>query len=784
MLAKLTAIGARLSAPFKRIVSSRRFYAVAALPVIAFGLNGPKPELPKSAASNAPYKGVARLDAVGPDDYALRYFASINDTQRVKAELSRLQRLYPAYRAPTDLYAHGDGSSDETELWALYSADKFVELHKAIAQREKDVPGWTISDDLRRKLARKELRADLVDPVREGRWRDVARILEGVKVEEQDVDVQWTIAEAYARTRREPEATAAFKAALTSKERKDQLTTLQKAIGLLRMSDIEMLLAASAPDPDGAPLYKPIMIDVTRRRISAFLHDERAEEISGPEMAAFESFARDSREADQIGLVAWYDYKRRDFRNALEWFKAAIQSGGDARIAHGLAHTLRALGKFREAEEVAFAWREPSVANGILFVDLLERDLTRTIPPYIEADRLARYAKVSMETASGEGAQALAWYSYNSCQYETALFWFERAVAWLPKEATIFGYALTLRRLKRDRDFFELANRYDGFNSKLIELLFPDNYYHPPTPCSGKNAAKLHAPGVKTAFYPAPGPALIPGAAPNYDRSAWSSPLTDQKNASRPIDNAAPNDRMLARALRNLKGRFPVAVLPENPLRFRPLEKYAAQARPLPQDPVLGAESGARFRAARRAPRAGRRRHALRALRLQPAARLERRRDGDLAAGLVANPAARHAMGRTRSRSDAGRRPRGRRPIRTRPCAGPLPFRSRRRPHSGAGELWPTHQREPIDASLCSLRLLRRPRPRRLLPRPGPRRLLRRPRQERGRRDHRKPPRKAAWRRRAKKARALASGGRGRARRGDGALLRRWLAPVHLARRP
>jgi hypothetical protein len=44
------------------------------------------------------------------------------------------------------------------------------------------------------------------------------------------------------------------------------------------------------------------------------------------------------------------------------------------------------------------------VNNLILFIDILERDLTLEFPPY-RARRLARYA-VTMDVASGEGAQA------------------------------------------------------------------------------------------------------------------------------------------------------------------------------------------------------------------------------------------------------------------------------------------------------------------------------------------------------------------------------------------
>ena len=80
---------------------------------------------------------------------------------------------------------------------------------------------------------------------------------------------------------------------------------------------------------------------------------------------------------------------------------------------------------------------EPLVNNAILFIDVLEGELTKPVPPAIEPERLSRYARVTLESRSGEGAQALGWYAYNSCQFETALDWFHRASAWLPKEATV-----------------------------------------------------------------------------------------------------------------------------------------------------------------------------------------------------------------------------------------------------------------------------------------------------------------------------------------------------------
>lgn len=524
---------------------------------------------------------------VGPDDFALRYYASMKQTARVNAELARLHALYPNYEPPQDLYeAPASNAIDEEPFWQLYSADKIDELKAAIAAKEREIPGWKPSADLATKTRRKELRLKITSLWKADKILDLVDYLKNEDVSDlgDEVDVLWTIAEAYARAKQNEDAVNMFKRILTSsKDPHIRVATIQKALGALRMADVETLLAAVPGASEGANEFQQIAIDITRARIAAFLHDERAEEVPAADVRKFETYAKNSRDANQIGLVAWYDYKRRDFNSALEWFKLAIQNDGDAMIAHGLAHSLRALGMLREAEEVAYAWHEPLVNNVILFLDLLETDLTREVPPYIEPDRLARYARVTMEAASGEGAQALAWYAYNSCQWDVAAFWFERAVAWFPKDATVYGYALAQKRLKKDKGLYEVANRYDGLFAKVIEILFPDGYYHPPTPCDQKGAEKkLHGAGVRNAAFMAPGPALIPGAAPNYSQQPVN--YAEQKNASYPVDMQG-QEREQARIdkmLKGLKGRFPAQVAMDNPFRFRalPIPALLAQRSP------------------------------------------------------------------------------------------------------------------------------------------------------------------------------------------------------------
>ena len=125
------------------------------------------------------------------------------------------------------------------------------------------------------------------------------------------------------------------------------------------------------------------------------------------------------------------------------------------------------------AEEVASAGRGPSVTNAALYLDMMGRRLTRPPVAAVDPARLDRFAKLVLMTTSGEGAQALGWYAYNACQFEAAADWFQRASAWKPQEAAVLGYALTLSRLKKTREFLEVVNRYDGLFPTVVDLVLP-----------------------------------------------------------------------------------------------------------------------------------------------------------------------------------------------------------------------------------------------------------------------------------------------------------------------
>lgn len=558
-----------------------------------FLVDGPSAAPSREAAPpvvrrSAPGLSVKPIDATGeggPDETALRYYAAQNQTRRVALEIERLQRLYPHWRPPETLVEPASASGeDEQPLWDLFAADRMDELRAAIEQRQRFEPEWRPSKDLADKIARKELRLRLISMWRAGDIDEVIATVrrDGYGGERADIDLQWTVAEAYARMRQTGEALDIYRSILrTAPDPKDRIATIQKAMSALRMSDVEHLLKEARVDEAGRSDLAPLAIDITRARISAYLHDERGEPVPAAEVRAFEDYARGVEDFNQAGLVAWHHFKNRQHRDALDWFKLALERGGDAMVAHGLAHVLRELGMLREAEEVAYAWREPLSNNAILFVDVLETQLTNPVPPYVEPERLSRYAQVTMDLASGEGAQALGWYAYNTCQFEAAYEWFQRAVAWYPKETTVVGLMLAAQRLKRTKEFFELANRYDGLFPKALALLFPDGYQLPPSPCellaSGARAPALAA----RAALPQPVP--VAAASRHAGFGATPAPLMQpQPYAWTQTLLPVANDQMPKFA----RGEFPAPVDPENNRRFAASGKLMGRPAPNPGPPA------------------------------------------------------------------------------------------------------------------------------------------------------------------------------------------------------
>jgi cellulose synthase operon protein C len=502
---------------------------------------------------------IAGTVVAGPvDESALREYARQKRVDRVEMETRRLERLHPDWKPPADLWTARPSGPDEAPLWELFESGDLVRLHKAIAARQAAEPDWQPSDDLLDKIKTSELRAAIFAGAAAGKWAAVGQLADdnGLGGGTSDIELLWVVAEAFARTERAADAAALYGFVLKSRtDISERTATIQKALALLSMADAEKLIAMGRVGPDGKSEFDVIRVDIARARIAAFLRSDPSKTIDAADLAAVEDAARQSSSAGEPRLLAWYAYRLDRFETAHDWFKLSLDREGDAMTAHGLALTMLKLGSRRDAEEIAYTWREQLANNKILFIDILETDLTKEVPPYVEPARLARYAEVTLKTRSGEGAQGLAWYAYNTCQFETAREWFTRAVAWFPKEATVYGYGLTLQQLNKHHELVEIANRYDGMFPRVVGLLFRDDYIHPPTPCEIKAHPQLAAraklrpdPDMTDAGY-------IPAGA-GYTQTALPATKT-KSTAGDPFAG-----HRIARA------DFPIPVNPENPLRF------------------------------------------------------------------------------------------------------------------------------------------------------------------------------------------------------------------------
>jgi tetratricopeptide (TPR) repeat protein len=485
------------------------------------------------------------------DESALRFYAAQRQGERVQAEIARLRRRHPNWTVPADLDTLKPSPPEEAPMWDLFTAGRFDELRTAISVRQSADPGWQPSEDLARKLNRGTLRSAARAAVRDGAWEAIiARVKASQEtVQNLDIDIAWTLAEAYARTGDLAQASTVYRTLLT--EQTDaglRLATVQKAMAAMPIASVEPLLTLGSRGADGADEFRVIRPDVTRARMVAVLHGEPAGRIEPAELAAVGEQARRLGNPSQIALLGWYAYHRRQFREALDWFKLAQSRGGDAAVATGLALSLREMGQTREAEDIVFAWRAASVTNLALYVDIMERSLGESSGAAVEPERLDRFAKVVLATGSAEGAQSLGWYAYNACQFDAAADWFQRAVGWKPRESSVLGYALSLSRLKRTREYLEIVNRYDGLFPKVVGLVFaePDSQARDTGPC---------------------------GPAPATPQPAAAAPA--RIKVPRPTATAAA---VAVRPLPVLRGEFPIAVAAENPLRQG--EGGAAPARP------------------------------------------------------------------------------------------------------------------------------------------------------------------------------------------------------------
>lgn len=436
----------------------------------------PAPVAPPTAYAaiyDAPVFGRVTGALAKVDESALRYYAGQKNRTRVEAEIKRLRELHPSWKPPANLYATGSGN-DEQPLWDLFGAGRMDELRFAIQAREKKEAGWRPSADLLTKMAHQEAAVGLIALSKSKEW---TRLLDDANTHAEiltcsTIDLDWRVAEAFAALgllQRAYEVDAAI--LNTCKNRDERLATVRKAVELLAGADVERLIAMGQPLADGSGEFDAVKLDLARQSLGRVLAGTDHGEVPKASLEALGQATLQSGDPTDAALLGWYAFGREHWAEADAWFKLGLAgSGGNSKLAEGHALALGKLGRFEDAERLAFAWRDRSALMRSLFIGFVTDRLGKATTAAIDPAELADFTALITADRSLPGAQAIAWADVNHKDWDAAALWFGHAIEWAgPGDATgpaalpdkvIEGYALALKSLGRFEDAETFTYRY------------------------------------------------------------------------------------------------------------------------------------------------------------------------------------------------------------------------------------------------------------------------------------------------------------------------------------
>ena len=396
------------------------------------------------------------------DESALRYYAAQKDRKRVDAEIRRIKFRFPKWLPPGNLYTASGTGEGEQPLWDLFGAGKLEELRAKIAQRMAREPNWSPSFELRTKIERRELRDKLIAASESQQWAEALTIARGTPeiLSCADIDAVWRIAEASARLDDIAGSSAIYRSVLSACTDPDErLATVRKALGVLPMSEVQILISLGGRNPDGSGEFDAVKIDISRTRLGAISSGKVKDDVTPEELQGFSDNAVKTQNGADTGLVGWYYYSRKDWAMADVWFRNALQWTQDVKLAEGHALTLYKIGLPREAERVSYEWRERSVALRELYIGFVAAEITTDNARYVvSAERLSAFTTVAVEARSPNGAQALAWYHFIRDNAGGSVVWFKTALDYAGPAAAqsidpllhakiAEGYALSLHKI-------------------------------------------------------------------------------------------------------------------------------------------------------------------------------------------------------------------------------------------------------------------------------------------------------------------------------------------------
>ncbi|MEQ4600043.1 MAG: hypothetical protein ABN488_20000 [Methylobacteriaceae bacterium] len=410
--------------------------------------------------------------AQGPDDAALRYYASQRDMARVGAEIRRIKALYPGWQPPADLFSSGP-KVDEQPVWDRYTAGDLAGANQILERLRTENEGWEPTEDLQTKLADALARDAIQKAAQAGAWPAVLTAAQGrpALLTCNSVDLLWSVAEAFGRTGNLARSFDAYSYVLkTCGDPAERLATIQKATAVLPAQGTQALMALGGVGPDGRGEFESLRYDALRGEMGRVASKLTATLPDTAELTRFADYIAQARSADDAALFGWYFYGQEKWKDAAGWFRAAGQLSTDPKNTEGLVLALRNDDDLPAAVALAYDNRDRSPEIGKIYIEMLSASLTAEGARRPDAASLDRFADVVESSRSALGAQSLGWNLIERDQPEAARAWFEKSVEWQESSEGVMGLAVAAARLKDRAGLKQVKATYEERYPELADF--------------------------------------------------------------------------------------------------------------------------------------------------------------------------------------------------------------------------------------------------------------------------------------------------------------------------
>jgi hypothetical protein len=426
-------------------------------------------EIEPSTPAGTAQAAAGQAAANKPDDVemaALYYYAEQKQDERVAAEAARLRLKFPQFEMPQDLYLPQSARGiDEAVLWQLYDKSDFTGIDAEIIRRKTETPDWAPTADFTEKLTRRKQRVLMTEAAKDNKWADVIQAGGSIDpVTETEADLLWLLIDAYAQTGMKQPLADVYRGILLREGDKRLpdavlVTTLQKAVRDFPVSEVQAAMQKLAVTPALQSGLQPVAFDLMRKTVADFNADEKqTAPLSDDQLAPLKAAV--PPKAGDMALLGWYYLKIKQPAVSAQWFSKALVIQADASNAKGLYLSLAAQNLEEEANKVAATYLQDLSGDPEFLMNALSLRFAKPDMAVIDEKIVASYSTTILQTLNADHAEILAWYAYNSKQYEASSAWFQKAVDWKVAPARVKGLALSYLRLSQKPEFAALQERY------------------------------------------------------------------------------------------------------------------------------------------------------------------------------------------------------------------------------------------------------------------------------------------------------------------------------------